>query len=189
MKRMGLALVVLCCISTTSHAHVPRIAEPELDIDRADISHAIYGTLEHPDDHFVIRLEFAEPFALPFDILVPRRRELSDHRPAFAVVGPGLPAPTPEQAALLPEPVPPGLGVFLELDEVDPRPVTFESFSRRVFWSSGPIALALAAGEFEIWVFSPKGTTGEFVLAFGVEEDFASVGCGPLIEDWSTYGY
>src|SRR5690606_17231985 len=161
--------VLLCSVSTTSHAHVPVIAEPEIRIDAPTSSHAVYGTITDPDDLYVVRMRFDQAFALPFEILVPRRRSLSEHRPAFAVIGPGLPAPTAEQAAILPKAVPDGAGVFLDLNEDPERVVIFESFTSRAFWSCTPIALALPAGEFEVWIFSPTGGTGDFVLGFGVE--------------------
>lgn len=190
-RRLSSALLVLllCGIGTSSHAHVPLIAGELVEIDQPDISHALYGTITAPDDVFVLQLVYDEPFALPFEILVPRRAALAEHRPAFAVVGPGLPLPSPEQAELLPRPLPEGQGAFIEANDASERLLIFESFTRRVFWSSGPIALALPAGEFEVWIFSPQGTTGDFVLGFGVEEDFSSAGCGGLVEDWSTYAY
>jgi hypothetical protein len=186
-----LALLVCSLVGRTGHAHVPRVAEPELDIESPEASHAIYGTLDgDPDQVFVTRLRFEQPFALPFEILVPRRRDLADHRPAFAVIGPGLPAPTAEELAMLPRPLPEGAGLFLERDDAPERPVIFESFTRRAFWSSGPIALALEPGEHEVWVFSPEGTAGDFVLSFGVEEaGLDQAGCGELSRNWSTYAY
>lgn len=191
MKRLlVLVMIGLCGLGRTSHAHVPLVAERELEVEAPEVSHAIYGTLGGDlDEVFVSRLRFAEPFALPFEILVPRRRALADHRPAFAVVGPGLPAPTAEQLAVLPRPLPAGAGLFLELNDAPERPVIFESFTRRAFWSSGPVALALEAGEHEVWVFSPAGTAGDFVLGFGVEEDFSEGGCGELARNWPTYAY
>lgn len=192
MKRhLGLAALLLCCtIGRTGHAHRPLVAEPELDVASPEVSHAIYGTLDGDETQlFVTHLRLLQPFAQPFEILVPRRNALAEHRPAFAVVGPGLPAPTAEELAVLPRALPEGAGVFLDMNDAPERPVIFESFTRRAFWTSGPIALALAAGEHEIWVFSPSGTAGDFVLAFGVEEDFSDEGCGNLSRNWSTYAY
>jgi hypothetical protein len=187
-RALPLALIC-CCTGTTAHAHVPAIASEDLRIERPEISYAIYGSIAQPEDLFVARLSYAEPFALPFEILVPRRPQLAEHRPAFAVVGPGLPSPSATAAALLPRAVPPGQGVFLEANDAPERELIFESFTRRVFWSSGPIALALAPGDYEIWIFSPTGSTGDFVLGFGVEEDFAGTGCAGLVDDWATYAY
>lgn len=189
--RHGLGvLALLLGLSRVGHAHIPLVAKPELDVADPQISHAIYGTLEGREDEvFVFRLSFEEPFALPFELLVPRRRSLEDHRPAYAVVGPGLPEPSVDELAVLPRPLPDGMGAFVELDEEPKRLVIFESFTRRAFFSSGPIALALEAGDFEIWVFSPEGTAGDFVMGFGVEEDFGEVGCGELVGGWSEYAY
>ena len=187
---LGLAALVLLGVSRVGHAHIPLVAELELDVSSPEISHAIYGTLEGRDDEvFVFRLRFEEPFALPFELLVPRRGALEDHRPVYAVVGPGLPEPTEEERALLPRPVPDGMGVFVERNDRPERLVIFESFTRRAFWTSGPVALALDAGDNEIWVFSPEGTAGDFVMGFGVEEDFGDVGCGGIVGDWSEYAY
>jgi hypothetical protein len=185
-RRIGLVVLLLCAVGRTGHAHVPVVAQAELELASPEVSHAIYGTLSGGDAQvFVTRLRFEQPFALPFELLVPRRRGLAEHRPAFA----GLPAPTADELAVLPRALPEGAGVFLDLNDAAERPVIFESFTRRAFWTSGPVALALAAGEHELWVFSPEGTAGDFVLAFGVEEDFGEEGCGDLARNWSTYAY
>ena len=89
----------------------------------------------------------------------------------------------------LPRAPPAGAGVFLELDDDPERLVIFESFMRRMFWSTGPMALALDAGDFEIWIWSPDGTPGKFVFGMGVEEDFSGGGWGRVFDDWSTYNY
>jgi len=190
-RGLALAALLSCALGRTGHAHVPRVAAAELEVESSAVSHAIYGTLDgDPTQVFVTRLRFDQPFALPFEILVPRRAGLREHRPAFAVVGPGLPVPTDEELALLPRPLPAGAGLFLERNDALDRPVIFESFTRRAFWTSGPIALALEPGEHEVWVFSPAGTAGDFVLGFGVEEEeFAAEGCGELTRNWSTYAY
>jgi hypothetical protein len=190
LRPLGLGALLLVAFGRTGHAHVPRVAAAELDVEAPEVSHAIYGTLVGDTTQvFVTRLGFDQPFALPFELLVPRRRSLAEHRPMFAVVGPGLPAPTPAELEWLPRPLPPGAGVFLDRNDVAERPVIFESFTRRAFWTSGPVALALHEGAYEVWVFSPHGTAGDFVLGFGVEEDFSDEGCGDLARNWSTYAY
>lgn len=191
LHRLGLGGLLLVAFGRVGQAHVPHVAAAELDVESPEASHAIYGTLDGDVTQvFVTRLRLDQPFALPFELLVPRRASLAEHRPMLAVVGPGLPAPTPAELELLPRPLPPGAGVFLDRNDLPERPVTFESFTRRAFWSSGPVALALREGEHEAWVFSPSGTAGDFVLAFGVEEEgFEDGGCGDLARNWSTYAY
>lgn len=193
MKRaVGIAMLLMLSVSVSrrGHAHIPTSTENEIDIESPEISHAIYGTLDGSEEQvFVVRVPFEEPFAAPFELLVPHRRSLADHRPMYAVIGPGLPAPTEDELALLPRPLPDGMGLFLEMNDEPERLVIFESFTRRTFWSSGPVALALEGEPHEIWVFSPDGTAGDFALGFGVEEDFDQVGCGELLGGWSDYAY
>lgn len=69
---------------------------------------------------------------------------------------------------------------------MSPRPVIFESFTRRFFWSSSPLAIVFPAGAAEIWVWSPEATTGKFVLGLGVEE---GGGYFSVFSDWSLYAY
>ena len=97
-------------------------------------------------------------------------------------------APTEEELALLPKEVPPGAGVYVERNDAADRLVIFESVMRRFYWSSEAIALALPPGDFEVWIWSPQKTTGDFVFGFGVEEDFSN-GFGEVFEDWGTYAY
>lgn len=190
MKRsISIIVVLVLGFSGQSHAHRPGTGDRDVEVEDPEISYAFYGELEDEDDLYVLRLSYEEPFAMPVEILVPKRAKWEDHRPAYAIVGPGLPDPTPDELELLPQPVPDGSGVFLELNDADERGQIFESFTRRVFWTSGPIAVPLGAGDHEIWIFSPDGTTGDFVLGFGVEEDFSGVGCGDLASDWGTYAY
>ncbi len=190
MKRaVPVVLALMFGVSAPSHAHRPGTGDREQDVGEPKISFAFYGELEDEDDLYVLHLDFDEGFALPFEILVPRRAKWEDHRPVFAIVGPGLPAPTQAELDLLPREVPAGAGVFFEPNDDAERELIFETFTRRVFWTSGPIAVALGEGEHEVWVFSPDGSTGDFVLGFGVEEDFSGVGCGDLTSDWATYAY
>jgi hypothetical protein len=67
------------------------------------------------------------------------------------------------------------------------RETIFESFTRRIFWTNGVTAYVLPAGDVRIWIWSPDGTTGDFVLGFGVEEggqDF-----GEIFSNWGNYAY
>jgi len=169
-------------------AHEPntiRASEP-FTVEKPDISYALYGTFETGDEVFEVRLSFEEAYALPFELLVPHKSKWQGPRPMFAVVGPGLPEPTEAERALLPRDVPEGAGVYVELNDDAQRHVIFESFTRRVFWSSSPIALRLLEGDYTVWIWSPEGTAGDLVLSFGVEEggDFFKV-----FDNWSQYAY
>lgn len=169
-------------------AHQPAAVETELDIADPYISYAVNGTFAEGDEVYRVHLAYDRGFALPFELLVEKRAGNEEFRPMYAVVGPGLPAPTEDELALLPEALPDGAGVFLDANDDPERLVVFESVMRRVYWSTEATALVLQPGEYEVWVWSPDGATGDFVLGFGVEEDFSG-GFGGLFEEWGTYAY
>lgn len=169
-------------------AHQPAAVEDEFEVANPYISYAVNGSFSTGDEVFIIHLDYDRGFALPFELLVEKRPANKDHRPMYAVVGPGLPAPTEDVLALLPEALPAGAGVFIDRNDDAERLVIFESVMRRFYWSSDTTALVLVPGTYEVWVWSPEGTTGDFVLGLGVEEDF-SEGFGGLFADWSTYAY
>ena len=50
--------------------------------------------------------------------------------------------------------------------------IIFESVLRQVYYSSGPVGLPLGTGETQVWIWSPDGEPGPWVLGFGVEEGF-----------------
>ena len=57
-------------------------------------------------------------------------------------------------------------------------------------WTSGSFALHLPeAGDYEIWVWSPNLTTGDFQLGFGVEEDFSGGAWGPIFSSWGDFAW
>lgn len=184
MSRLLLLMVPLAA------AHRPQTAEEVVEIAMPTISHAISGTFETGVEVFTVVLEYDEPFAMPMEILIPVRGDLELHRPAYAVVGPGLPEPTEEERAWLPFEVEDGLGVFIERNGDDPRDVYFETVMRRTMWTSGSHAIHLpSAGTYEVWIWSPNLTTGDFQYAFGVEEDFSGGAWGPIFSNWGDFAW
>jgi hypothetical protein len=176
--------------ATLAHGHQPSAAGGTL-VTVADpkVSWVFVGQFDEGDEVFEFDLDFDEGFAFPVEVLVPHRAEWKDFRPRFAVVGPGLPLPTDDQRALLPRDVPAGMGVFLEQNERADRVVLFEGVLRRMYWTSEAVALAVDAGETQIWVWSPDETAGPFSLGLGVEEDFGPNSGRELLENWSLYAY
>ncbi|MCX5743500.1 MAG: hypothetical protein NT062_13485 [Proteobacteria bacterium] len=186
MKR--LSLVLLMVLARPALAHTPGkllASSPYLVANPAD-SYALFGVFKTGHERFVVQLSHVERFAAPVEIFVPHVDALRAHRPAYAVVGPGLPAPDAAELAALPAPLPIGWGAVVESNQVSPRPVFFESIMRRFFWTSESLAIVFPQGPSEIWVWSPEHTTGKFGLGFGVEE-----GGGYLaaLDDWSLYAY
>lgn len=155
-----------------AHAHMPGDAALDTTVEDPLISWALDGEFHEGDEVFVIRLPLSGGLAIPFELLVPHERRYQDWRPAYAVVGPGLPAPTREALARLPRPLPDGFGAYVDLNEHAERLIIFESVLRQMYYSSGPVGLPLGAGETQVWIWSPDGATGPWVLGFGVEEGF-----------------
>lgn len=170
-------------------AHQPNVFEDGevLVISDPLLSFAFYGNFESPDGVFEAAMQLDDPLAIPVEILVAARDDLRDHRPLFAIVGAGLPQPTEAEEALLPRPLPAGTGVVIGRYEREEREIIFESYTRRAFWTNGVVAHILPAGDTRLWVWSPEGTTGKFVLAFGVEEGGQDL--GNIVSNWSDYAY
>ena len=162
-------------------------AQGSVTLDDALVSYALYGEFKGGSDVFEIRMNTKTPVALPVEVLVPRRDDLAEHRPIFAIIGPGLPAPTEPERALLPRPLPEGMGVLLGSSGPDYRESIFESFTRRVFWTNGVTAYVLPAGDVRIWVWTPRQTTGSFVIGIGVEE--SGIDFGNVLGNWGDYAY
>jgi hypothetical protein len=188
--RILAAAAALLLVGVAAQAHQPSMAEQDMTVDDPTISAAIYGEFEHGDEVFTVHLDYEFGFALPFELLIPHKSSQRDHRPMYAVIGPGLPPATAEELDLLPADVqvPSGAGVYLERHDDPDREVIFEGYTRRIFWSSGPVALPLQPGETVVVLWSPEQTTGEFVLGLGVEEDF-SEGFGDVFRNWGAYAY
>jgi hypothetical protein len=172
MKRLprSFALLVFAIIPLAS-GHSPDELEGSLEPDNPKKSWAYYGQFSTGDELLTVVLDYDEGFALPMEILVPRQPEWEDHRPVYAVVGPGLPAPSDELRAMLPAEVPDGMGVFFEPNDDEERIEYYEGFTGTDFWTSGSVALVLDEGVHEVWIWSPEQTTGRFTFGFGVEED------------------
>jgi hypothetical protein len=192
LRTLSLGAVVLLCVlasDTAAHAHQPTVFEAGkvLVIEDPILSAALYGEFKGPRDVFEAKMSLTRPLAIPVEVLVPRRDALENHRPIFAIVAAGLPEPTANERALLPRPLPPGTGVIVGSYAKADREVIFESFTRRVFWTNGVTAYVLPRGDVSIWVFAPGGTSGKFVLGFGVEE--GSQDLGGVISGWDDYAY
>ncbi len=170
-------------------AHQPSGFDAQRSVVLEDplVSYALYGEIKDGGDVFEIRMSPKTPVALPVEVLVPRRDELAEHRPIFAIVGPGLPAPTDAQRALLPRALPDGMGVVVASEGPAYRESIFESFTRRVFWTNGVTAYVIPAGDVRIWIWAPRKTSGKFVIGIGVEE--SGIDLGNVVDNWGTYAY
>ena len=181
----------LLAFSATVWAHRPTTFDSEEVITDATFSWTLPGQFETGDELFTFELDFDTPFALPFEILVPTRGGNGDFRPAYAIVGPGLPEPTDDIRAVLPPDIifDEGDGIFFEPNEDEDRYLYFEGVMRRALVSSGSTAVALEQGQFDVWIWSPDHETGNFMFGFGVEEDFSDGGFAGVFSNWSDFAY
>ena len=173
------------------HGHGPGVIDRDVvEVDDPTLSWVFPGHFDTGDEVFTLLLDFPdEGFAFPIEVLVPHQVGLEEHRPAIAVIAAGLPPPTEAQRAAVPGGIPDGLGVIVDDNSVDPRPVLFEGFMRRVYWTSGPLAVAVDRGVTEVRIWSPAGTAGKFAIGFGVEEDFGADSFPPILEHWNDFAY
>ena len=103
-------LLVLLLLVPLAPAHQPAEVQSEFDVPDPTISYAVNGRFTSGDEVFTLHMELDRGFALPFELLIEKRAANEDHRPMYAVVGPGLPAPSDEVLALLPRELPEGVG-------------------------------------------------------------------------------
>ncbi|MBX2802614.1 MAG: hypothetical protein KTR31_33350 [Myxococcales bacterium] len=185
-----MTLSLMSWIALDALAHRPQAVEERLVIELPKISHVIGGEFVTGDEVFTVVLEYDTPFAMPMEMQVPRLRALENHRPVFAIVGPGLPEPTPELLDWLPAEVPEGMGVWVQRNDEPEREVYFEQVMRRTMWTTGSLAVHFpSAGTYEVWIWSPDFSVGEFWYGFGVEEDFSGGAWGGVFDDWGLFGW
>lgn len=182
-------VVIFVMFMTLAQAHRPGTLKGETTVDNPYVSWVFAGRLEKGDEVYVLKMEMERPFATPFEMLVGRSEANRDFRPQYAIVGPGLPKPDRRTEAILPRPVPDGMGVFYEAHDAEERQVFFETIMRRNYWSSGTIAIPLLKGKYEIWVWSKDQQKGSFYFSFGVEEKFDDGAFSGIFDDWGLYAY
>jgi len=190
MRRLWIAGVVIG-VAAPAWGHRPTSFDAEEIVTDPTFSWTIPGKFESGTEVFSFTLDYEAPFALPFEILVPTAGGNGDFRPQYVIVGPGLPKPSDEVLAALPDDVEIGAddGVFFEANDDDDRFLFFEGVMRRALVSSGSTAVALGAGTSTIWIWSPNEDLGEFMFGFGVEENFEDGGFGGVFSNWSDFAY
>lgn len=112
MRRFAIVLLLLIGPERSAFAHSPGkldAAAPYVVADPTN-SKALYGVFVTGEERFVIQISYDERFAQPVELLVPHTDSLFVHRPAYAVVGPGLPPPSVQERAALPTALPDGWG-------------------------------------------------------------------------------
>ena len=197
------ALLALCAHAAAppADAHVPflepdrRSDAPAVQLDPfpgavrlpdAAVSRAVYGTLAPGEAFDAYRLTVSRPASTPVEMLVPKTGGYRDFRPAFALVGPGLPAAGAEPAfirerlrtantavSLVPGAYPRVLVV------PDPgaaeRAAFYEPFSFTSYYRGGATRVELKPGvTYYLVVYDSSGQTGEYALGIGEAERFTA---------------
>ena len=150
------------------------------------MSRAVYGTLAPGEAFDAYRLTVSRPVSTPLEMLVPKAGKYRDFRPAFALVGPGLPAagmPPPfiverlrtayTAVSLVPGAYPRVLVV------PDPgaagRQGFYEPFSFTSYFRGGATRVELRPGvTYYLVVYDPAGQSGEYALGIGEAEKFTA---------------
>ena len=150
------------------------------------VSRAVYGTLAPGEAFDAYRLSVSRPVSTPVEMLVPKSGAYRDFRPAFALVGTGLPAAGVPPAfirerlrtaytavSLVPGAYPRVLVV------PDPaaaaRDGFYEPFSFTRYYRGGATRVDLSPGlTYYLVVYDPAGQTGEYALGIGEAEKFTA---------------
>ena len=139
-----------------------------IELDDIQLSRVVYHEITEAAPSLWLTFEVDEPQSLFVSLGLPLLDQLEDFRPAFAVLGPGLPD------VQLPIDVPEGLGgvLFATDDVIDPD-VFYEPFSRTSSWILREEYVHLPeAGTYFIVAFVPSGEPGKLWIAPGDREEF-----------------
>jgi hypothetical protein len=171
-------LVGLVLLPATASAHRPTFGEGFDALESAfvvtdnDVSIVLYQELSCDAPEVWMTFDAAAGTDLFVQLGVPQIVRLEDHRPAIAVLAPGLPA-----APSLPFAVPDGLGaVVFEASEVAAATTFYEPFTQTYSWVWVEETLALPSdGTGYIVAFDPEGWTGKLWVAVGTVEEFSGI--------------
>lgn len=174
MKRFA-AIGFVLVVTQGVLAHQPTMSDgtaigPDsaIELDDIQLSRVIYHEITEAAPSLWLTFEVDEPQSLFVSLGLPLLDRLENFRPAFAVLGPGLPD------IELPIEVPEDLGgVLFATDEVMEPEVFHEPFSRTNSWILREEYVDLPeAGTYFIVAFVPSGDTGKLWVAPGHREEF-----------------
>lgn len=159
-------------------AHVPyletRDYSPEQPFAVGDVtqSKAVYAWLKNGGDVDVYNFEITAPTRLLVDVLVPVCPDYATFRPAYAIVGPGLPQP----AEPIPYELPEGYGAIV-VPPGDPSSweVLYEPFGGKRYYDGPNFDQEISTpGQWSLVYWDPAGVGGDYVAAIGYEEAFSA---------------
>jgi hypothetical protein len=166
----------LISLTGSARAHIPIFSDensgtsPEnaVLIDDASISHAVYHELTAQTPRLWMTFDFEAGQEIYTQLGVPVLDRLAEFRPAFAVLGPGLPEID------LPFDVPAGIGgILFTTDDIDEPEFFHEEFTGTDSWIFGELVdAAPVSGTYFLVAYVPSGETGKLWVAIGRREVF-----------------
>ncbi|MBP7937378.1 MAG: hypothetical protein KA354_22260 [Phycisphaerae bacterium] len=154
-------------------------AEHALVVSDIGLSQVVYHEVTEPVQPLWIAFDAVAGQELYFNPGVPAIDRLKDYRPAFALVGPGLPAAT------LPFTIPGGDGakIYPTTDITDPE-FFHEPFSGTDSWILFKEMVTLPqSGRYYLVGYVPTGQPGRFWVAIGKREEFGPDATATLPQD------
>jgi hypothetical protein len=167
-------LLFVALFSCAASAHRPVIEDRDASgydnatyIRDPEISWALYGFLDSPDDVDFYAFDVKGCQNLSTNILVPAIDVYRDFRPSCAIVGPGI-----NGTVSVPFDLPPGMGARI-IDMPADSGRFYEPFGGINYWQS-PVNYTwlVTPGRYYVAVFDRKQSRGDYVLAIGEKESF-----------------
>ncbi len=137
-------------------------------VEDVSISQVVYHVVPGADDTLWVGFDGKAGQELYAELGIPKVNGLENYRPAFVVLGPGLPAVD------VPFDIPAGYGgwVFDTTGTTTP-PVFDEKFTGTLSWKYPGQTYALpAAGRYYVVGYVPEGIAGKYWVAVGTKEKF-----------------
>jgi len=169
------SMTVLFVSSSIAVAHQPTLsdgsavdAESAIVFSDIGLSRVVYHEVTNEAPQLWIKFDIPAPQSVYFSLGLPLIDRLADFRPAFAVLGPGLPEVD------FPFETPGGLGgLIFETDDGREPEVFHEPFSGTSSWILREEYVDLPeAGTYFVVAYVPSGETGKLWLAPGDREEF-----------------
>ena len=173
MVRFRFVALLVPLLAGVAHAHVPFLERGDFKHDRPfrpelpQQSIAVYAWLESATDvdYYAFELTRKTPFFA--EVLVPVFDQYATFRPAFALIGKGLPA-APEVLPVTPAE---GYGALVFLDDASKERTWFhEPFGGKSYYRGPRIERTLEPGRYTLVYWDPRGGKGDYVAVIGRKE-------------------
>lgn len=189
LYRGAAATALAALLTATAAGHVPVLSDgtavdpnTALEFANIQISRTIYHEITPSAPEVWIAFSVGDPQEVKMRFSVPQIERLADYRPAFALLGPGLPEADPNR---LPFDVPEGLGVrTYTFGGVDNPEEFYEPFSATTAWTlyNGYVTLP-TAGRYYLVGYHPEQKRGKLLMALAIAEEWSDEELAELPEN------